>query len=480
MIRWLMKRGVGSFERQWNYDGELPARHDRARNPRAAWLLLASDPYESDAPTRHTPTIDAWSAAAIVAVRQGEDCGPCTQLGVAMAERAGVGPQGAARRAHGEPRRDAAGCGAGVAVRTADAHAQSGRRSGVERRNRQAMGREREAVVRNPSVRHGRRAVYPTVKYTMGHGKACTRVVVGGAPVTFDRAVASGASRMIPQTNDPSGTFEPYRRRLRGLAYRMLGFDGRGRGRRPGNISALACRRGRSSISDPEVVPDDDGDPDMPRRAPLPAGRGARTYVGPWLPDPVGDTDGRLAPDAQTELTEDTVALMLALDRLSPLERAAFPAARRVRLFLLRHHPRARPQRGCMPATRRARPRARANHRARPRDIVQRRRDRRQPETCRAHPRIRERHAVRRPVPSDGPPDPRCAHRQRRRRQSAGSPQDHRGRQSCLAVPRRHRAEGMDRRHRRAVRTRQRPARPDSRTPGQCDPDRCVSRSKAI
>lgn len=47
-------------------------------------------------------------------------------------------------------------------------------------------------------------------------------------------------------------------------------------------------------------------------------------YVGPWLPDPVTDT-AVLAPDAQTELTEDlSVALMLALDRLSPLERASF------------------------------------------------------------------------------------------------------------------------------------------------------------
>jgi RNA polymerase sigma-70 factor (ECF subfamily) len=47
-------------------------------------------------------------------------------------------------------------------------------------------------------------------------------------------------------------------------------------------------------------------------------------YVGPWLPEPITDT-ASLAPDAQTELAEDlSVALLLALDRLSPLERAAF------------------------------------------------------------------------------------------------------------------------------------------------------------
>jgi RNA polymerase sigma-70 factor (ECF subfamily) len=47
-------------------------------------------------------------------------------------------------------------------------------------------------------------------------------------------------------------------------------------------------------------------------------------YVGPWLPEPVLDTTA-LAPDAQTELAEDlSIALLLALERLSPLERAAF------------------------------------------------------------------------------------------------------------------------------------------------------------
>jgi RNA polymerase sigma-70 factor, ECF subfamily len=47
-------------------------------------------------------------------------------------------------------------------------------------------------------------------------------------------------------------------------------------------------------------------------------------YVGPWLPEPVFDAD-RLSADATTELADDlSFALMLALDRLSPLERAAF------------------------------------------------------------------------------------------------------------------------------------------------------------
>lgn len=48
------------------------------------------------------------------------------------------------------------------------------------------------------------------------------------------------------------------------------------------------------------------------------------TYVGPWLPEPVLDTQ-ELTAEAMTELAEDvSVALMLALERLSPVERAAF------------------------------------------------------------------------------------------------------------------------------------------------------------
>ena len=47
-------------------------------------------------------------------------------------------------------------------------------------------------------------------------------------------------------------------------------------------------------------------------------------YVGPWLPEPVIDT-AALAPDSRTELAEDlSIALLLILEQLSPLERAAF------------------------------------------------------------------------------------------------------------------------------------------------------------
>jgi hypothetical protein len=32
---------------------------------------------------------------------------------------------------------------------------------------------------------------YPTVKYAMGHGQACARVVVGGMPIAFEKPAVS-------------------------------------------------------------------------------------------------------------------------------------------------------------------------------------------------------------------------------------------------------------------------------------------------
>ena len=123
-------------------------------------------------------------------------------------------------------------------------------------------------------------------------------------------------------TSDPSATFEPHRRRLLGLAYRMLGSIAEAEDA----VQEAYLRwhgADRASVEDPKgfLIT-------TTTRICLDVLKSARarreTYVGPWLPDPVTDT-AALAPDEQTELAEDlSVALLLALDRLSPLERAAF------------------------------------------------------------------------------------------------------------------------------------------------------------
>jgi len=122
--------------------------------------------------------------------------------------------------------------------------------------------------------------------------------------------------------SDPAASFEPHRRRLRGLAYRMLGsvadaedavqetylrWHGADRGKVSDPRAFLMTTTTRICL-------------DM-----LTSARARREeYVGPWLPEPVLDA-AALAPDSRTELAEDlSIALLLTLDRLSSLERAAF------------------------------------------------------------------------------------------------------------------------------------------------------------
>src|SRR5438067_1667985 len=87
MIRWALRKAIDKFERDWNYDASYMRDMINA-SPRAAWLfsrVTALGRFRRDVP------IEAWCTAGITAVRH-EDCGPCTQLAVTMAERAGVSP----------------------------------------------------------------------------------------------------------------------------------------------------------------------------------------------------------------------------------------------------------------------------------------------------------------------------------------------------------------------------------------------------
>jgi RNA polymerase sigma-70 factor (ECF subfamily) len=123
-------------------------------------------------------------------------------------------------------------------------------------------------------------------------------------------------------TIDPSATFEPHRRRLLGLAYRMLGSMAEAEDA----VQEAYLRwhdADRGQVAEPRAFLIT-----TTTRICLDVLKSARVrreeYVGPWLPDPVTDT-AALAPDTQTAMAEDlSVALLLTLDRLSPLERAAF------------------------------------------------------------------------------------------------------------------------------------------------------------
>src|SRR5215471_15316226 len=87
MIRWALHRMIDRFERQWKYDASY-MRDLIDASPRAAWLFSRAAALGR---FRRGIPLEPWFAAGITAVRS-EDCGPCTQLGVSMAERAGISP----------------------------------------------------------------------------------------------------------------------------------------------------------------------------------------------------------------------------------------------------------------------------------------------------------------------------------------------------------------------------------------------------
>lgn len=115
---------------------------------------------------------------------------------------------------------------------------------------------------------------------------------------------------------DAAATFDPLRPRLVRVAYRMLGSVADAE-----DVVQDAflrwMRTDRAAVREPEAF--------LRRtvtRLCLDQMKSARarreTYVGPWLPEPMIDDDEDAADG------DVTLPLMLALERLSPLERAAF------------------------------------------------------------------------------------------------------------------------------------------------------------
>jgi RNA polymerase sigma-70 factor, ECF subfamily len=120
-----------------------------------------------------------------------------------------------------------------------------------------------------------------------------------------------------PHDSDP---LAPHRGRLLGLAYRMLGSRSDAE-----DVVQDAYLRfaGAQDVHNAEAFL-----VTVVTRLCLDRLKSAKAqrevYVGPWLPEPVFDAEG-LSADAATELADDlSFALLLALDRLSPMERAAF------------------------------------------------------------------------------------------------------------------------------------------------------------
>lgn len=171
MLTWLIKRQLDAFERQNNYDISY-AREILDADPsafRKFMKIMGMANHKKDVPR------EPLYAAGILGTLT-EDCGPCTQLAVSMAEREGVDP------------------GVLRAILSGDTEAMSDDVSLVYRFARATLDHDAEADPLREQIiaRWGKRGLisiafaittarfFPTLKYALGHGRACTRVRVGG------------------------------------------------------------------------------------------------------------------------------------------------------------------------------------------------------------------------------------------------------------------------------------------------------------
>ena len=179
MLGWLVKRWLASFEKEFNYDPRYVLDIYDA-SPKAffrfSWMSgLAAH--------REEVSKEAWYAAKLVATLA-EDCGPCTQLVVTMAEREGVSPDSLRAVLDGNeaamPPDAALGFKFAKAVLQRDiAEADRLRTEVVSRWGRKGL------VSLALTIAASR--VFPAVKYALGHGHACTRVNLAGSEMVVHR-----------------------------------------------------------------------------------------------------------------------------------------------------------------------------------------------------------------------------------------------------------------------------------------------------
>src|ERR1700719_830658 len=184
MIKWFLSRWIGKFERTWNYDAGY-LRDVLDADPRALMAfskVAAIGNYHKDVPPA------AYCAAGIVGT-MAEDCGPCTQLVIDMAQRKGVDPNIlraiVARDLTAMPYEGA------LAVRFAEKTLQHAPAADDLREEVVRLWGRRGLVSLAFAITSAR--LFPTVKYALGHGHACTRLTIGGETRPVLREITQAA-----------------------------------------------------------------------------------------------------------------------------------------------------------------------------------------------------------------------------------------------------------------------------------------------
>ena len=174
MLTWLIKRRIDAFERDYGYDTSyLRDMLDAdVKAVMAFWKLQGMSRYRKGVPR------EAWYAAGLVGTLA-EDCGPCTQLVITMAEREGVAADTLRAIVTGDTRMMSDE--AVLAYRFAKASLAHD--AAADELRSEIVRRWGEPALISLAFALASSRVYPTVKYALGHGRACSRVTVAGGPL---------------------------------------------------------------------------------------------------------------------------------------------------------------------------------------------------------------------------------------------------------------------------------------------------------
>lgn len=178
-----LHRQMDDFERSFDYDGRYI--HEMLDFSLDDFLRFSA--MSGLSAKRGNLPLTAWYAARITAIKS-EDCGPCTELTVRMAQREGLDAGFLAQVLTGDVA--ALDDDASLAVRlTKSTLARASDALEVQEQAETRWGREglyRLALVLAAS------RVYPTIKYAVGHGKACYPVRIGDSDGVAPLVVAPG------------------------------------------------------------------------------------------------------------------------------------------------------------------------------------------------------------------------------------------------------------------------------------------------
>jgi hypothetical protein len=181
MIKWFLRRQIDAFEKEYDYDTSH-LRFILDVSTRAAMKfgrIMALANFRQDVPREA-------SFASGLATTMAEDCGPCSQLVVTMAEREGIAPATIKAVLAGDE-----------SAMTPDV-ALAFRFTQATLRHDPAADALREEIV----ARWGRRALvsiafgitaarmFPTLKYALGYGKSCSLIRVSGTQTALSREAA--------------------------------------------------------------------------------------------------------------------------------------------------------------------------------------------------------------------------------------------------------------------------------------------------